>query len=409
MAGLKKRINAAILVVGLFSMTGHVTGQTVLYSGGEWDFENGFYFTNHYLNGQCSDPPAGQHQSCVNLGPGSEEIANGWTHWAAFPDWPTFGHYGQAEFNRNQFQPNVARGISSQEITLTCGNGAGVMLKQATVPVGHRLRFEADAKYTWNMPPGGLPAEVSLGLDPTGGTNPAAPSVIWTLWDGRAANQFQHTSEEIISTGPVITMMIRFLVRHPNCDNSDTFVCDNAKVTDLGPAGPALEVFPAVLHPEAPSGSSPSNDAFTVRNPGTGVVSYEIVDDAPWLSVSPTTGSSSGESDTITISYTAESLPPGTHEATITVTSAEAGNSPQSVTVLLTLAPKPGDLDGDDDVDQADFGLFQVCYTGPGIPPSLPCLSRDLDQDNDVDQDDFGVFQACVSGPNQPADPQCSE
>lgn len=70
----------------------------------------------------------------------------------------------------------------------------------------------------------------------------------------------------------------------------------------------------------------------------------------------------------------------------------------------------PGDLDHDQDVDQSDFGIFQACYSGPGVPqPDTDCIDALLDSDEDVDQDDFGVFQACMSGANVPADPDCAD
>jgi hypothetical protein len=32
------------------------------------------------------------------------------------------------------------------------------------------------------------------------------------------------------------------------------------------------------------------------------------------------------------------------------------------------------DLDDDNDVDQVDFGLFQRCLSGPGVPANAGCL-----------------------------------
>jgi hypothetical protein len=68
-----------------------------------------------------------------------------------------------------------------------------------------------------------------------------------------------------------------------------------------------------------------------------------------------------------------------------------------------------GDLDEDGDVDQVDFGMFQACYSGPGIVQNESgCAAARLDEDEDVDQDDFGVFQTCFSGPGIPSDPDCA-
>ena len=79
---------------------------------------------------------------------------------------------------------------------------------------------------------------------------------------------------------------------------------------------------------------------------------------------------------------------------------------------VLTVGPAgvPGDLDGDGDVDQEDFGHFQACLTGLAVPVTDPdCQEANLDGDSDVDLDDFIVFQQCLSGANVPADLNCTD
>lgn len=58
-----------------------------------------------------------------------------------------------------------------------------------------------------------------------------------------------------------------------------------------------------------------------------------------------------------------------------------------------------GDMDGDRDVDQGDFGLFQACYTGVGtiLPPA--CQAADFDGNSLINEVDFTVFRSCLSGP----------
>lgn len=75
--------------------------------------------------------------------------------------------------------------------------------------------------------------------------------------------------------------------------------------------------------------------------------------------------------------------------------------------------PRP-DVDGDGDVDQTDFAVFQRCWTGPGDPftsndgfDGANCQCVDTDGDKDVDTDDFDMFQNCAAGPQMPADPEC--
>jgi hypothetical protein len=82
------------------------------------------------------------------------------------------------------------------------------------------------------------------------------------------------------------------------------------------------------------------------------------------------------------------------------------------------------DVDGDGDVDQADFAVFQLCFTGPKFEPpawpELPANCRKLDYadddnspltppaaDGDIDSFDLAAFEKCASGPGVPADVCC--
>jgi len=76
--------------------------------------------------------------------------------------------------------------------------------------------------------------------------------------------------------------------------------------------------------------------------------------------------------------------------------------------VLNTSPTAKPDFDRDGDVDQQDFGQFQLCLTGSNIPQTDPaCLNAKLDADDDVDTADTNYFLYCFSGPNVPADPNC--
>ncbi len=64
----------------------------------------------------------------------------------------------------------------------------------------------------------------------------------------------------------------------------------------------------------------------------------------------------------------------------------------------------PGDLEGDGDVDSADFLRFQACFNGPNRPPAAAgCEDMDFNRDGNVDLSDFTVFLSCFNGPNRPA------
>jgi murein tripeptide amidase MpaA len=68
----------------------------------------------------------------------------------------------------------------------------------------------------------------------------------------------------------------------------------------------------------------------------------------------------------------------------------------------------PGDMDGDFDVDQEDFGGLQACLTGEGVAQTdAPCARARLDGDTDVDADDEVIFEECMTGPGGIGDPDC--
>lgn len=381
-----------------------------LHCGGEWDFENGFYETAHYLAGQCDAPPGGGNESCVPADKKSY-VGTGWTHWASFPTWPTPGYWGTCSFNENKNCANVFRGNRSQELTMTFANGVGVIYKQAAVPAGHHIQVEAFMKFTPNEE-GWPDVEHAIGIDPSGGTDPASPSVEWTIWQEQVpsppqpASVFNRGTAETVAQGSTITVFIRQRAFEPN-GQGQTFMIDNVRIFDLGMAGPALSVSPTTLSNSAIIGFQPPDQSLSVQNVGADSLSYSVSVDEDWLSVSPDSGSSSGEVNTLTVSYDASDLDVGTHEATISVDAGAIINSPQTVGVTLVIRTKPGDFDNDGDVDLDDYGFFQACFSGAGAPVGPECKAADFDGDHDVDGQDFTAFMGCVSGQSVPSDPFC--
>jgi hypothetical protein len=66
------------------------------------------------------------------------------------------------------------------------------------------------------------------------------------------------------------------------------------------------------------------------------------------------------------------------------------------------------DFDGDEDVDQADFGHLQACLSGTQVPqPLSECQNARLDGDSDVDANDLAVFVGCLSGPGATFNASC--
>lgn len=104
---------------------------------------------------------------------------------------------------------------------------------------------------------------------------------------------------------------------------------------------PVIERSPAVIARSVTQGTNLPNDLFTIRNTGGGELQYSIGDNVNWLSLDPVSGTATTETDTITMNYFTAALPPGNYTATITITSTNATNTPQTITVNLTVNAAP--------------------------------------------------------------------
>ena len=105
-----------------------------------------------------------------------------------------------------------------------------------------------------------------------------------------------------------------------------------------GVAVPAISRSPVSLSPSTSEGANASSQSFLVSNAGGGTLSYTISDDASWLSCSPASGTSTGELDTITVTYSTSGLAAGIYTAAITIAASGASNSPQTIPVTLTVS-----------------------------------------------------------------------
>jgi len=86
-------------------------------------------------------------------------------------------------------------------------------------------------------------------------------------------------------------------------------------------------------------GSNPADQTLEVSNSGVGTLTWSVSDNANWLSESPTTGSSTGEPDTVTVSVDVAGMSAGDYSASITIMADEAINSPRTVPVSLHISP----------------------------------------------------------------------
>lgn len=250
-----------------------------------------------------------------------------------------------------------------------------------------------------------------IGIDPAGGTSPTSGSIQWSS-PTTGTSSWVQISKQAAATSSTVTLFLK--AQKTGGANNAQF--DDATITEqyVPPPQSTIGRSPAVLSPTCTQGQNAADQTFTVQNTGSGTLSYSIGDNVNWLACSPNSGTSTGESDTITVSYATSGLAPGTYNGTITIADPNATNNPQTITVTLTISDvvpqfAPADFDHDGDVDQADFGHLQECMTGDGIAVTDPdCQNAKLDIDLDVDLHDFEIFAGCLSGPDVPADVNCA-
>jgi len=106
---------------------------------------------------------------------------------------------------------------------------------------------------------------------------------------------------------------------------------------------PEIAISPDQLMFQAYVGRNPSSQNLSIRNNGGGTISYTITKNASWLSVSPTSGVSTGQANSHRVSINVGGLSAGVRQAVITVTDPNASNSPQLAGVTLEIDSLPTD------------------------------------------------------------------
>ncbi|HKP88072.1 MAG TPA: S8 family serine peptidase, partial [Blastocatellia bacterium] len=102
------------------------------------------------------------------------------------------------------------------------------------------------------------------------------------------------------------------------------------------PVNPSIGVSPSSFSFSATAGgSNPANQSLSISNTGGGTLNWSASDDAPWLTLSPTSGTAPSS---VTLSVNIAGLAAGTYNGTITITATGATNSPVTVPVTLTVS-----------------------------------------------------------------------
>jgi hypothetical protein len=112
-----------------------------------------------------------------------------------------------------------------------------------------------------------------------------------------------------------------------------------ATVTVGGVADPTIGYSPSSFGFTAmEGGSDPATQTLSIWNSGGETLDWVVSADALWLSLSPTSGSSTGETDQVTASVDISGMSSGSYSAIITISASGATNTPQTVPVNLTIS-----------------------------------------------------------------------
>ena len=122
----------------------------------------------------------------------------------------------------------------------------------------------------------------------------------------------------------------------PTATNSPLTLGITANITN---APPLIGLSPASMTFNATRGQpAPAGQTLTISNTGGGTLAWGASPSAPWLVLSPATGSViGGQSGTAQVTVDQAALPHGTFNGTIQISDPNVSNSPQTMSVSLTV------------------------------------------------------------------------
>jgi hypothetical protein len=157
--------------------------------------------------------------------------------------------------------------------------------------------------------------------------------------DGKDEVIAMSANEFLIYTQPdVNTALERFLGSY---SSSGRFAVGNLDGPGV-PAGPTLSVSPLTVDRTLQAGQNGS-EPITIANSGTGTLNWTatVVDGSTWLSMSPASGAAPSTSQLL---INTSSLTAGPYVGRVRIDAAGANNSPQTITVNLTVTAPPNPM-----------------------------------------------------------------
>ena len=130
----------------------------------------------------------------------------------------------------------------------------------------------------------------------------------------------------------------------PGATNSPQTVSVSLGVAPVEQPPPTIAWSPLSFNFSATQGGqNPASQTLEISNPAYGAMEWSVTDSAAWLTLSPASGTSTGEADDVTFSVDISGMSAGSYSAAVTISAPGATNSPQTVWVSLDVAPSPSD------------------------------------------------------------------
>jgi hypothetical protein len=137
------------------------------------------------------------------------------------------------------------------------------------------------------------------------------------------------------------TVAVRFSPTATGSFSQTVAFTSNGGNLDRGVSGTGIPLPVPVLGVEPDEldfGTVDTQKTFDITNIGTGTLTWSITADKPWITVSPASGSTAVETDTITVTVDRAGLPIGIHQGVLSVTSND-GNATVRVSMEVPGVP----------------------------------------------------------------------
>ena len=194
------------------------------------------------------------------------------------------------------------------------------------------------ASFSFTAQTGTNPAVQTLSLSNTGSgslTWSASGNAAWLILSP-ASGTGNGTVTLSVATGVLTTGTYTGMIAI-SAPGATTVSVPVAFTVTAAPVPPAIGASPTSLSFTAQQGgSNPANQTLNLSNTGGGTLTWSASDDAPWLTLSPATGTGNG---TVTLTAATGTLTASTYNGTITIAATGASSRTVPVTFTVTAIP----------------------------------------------------------------------